>query len=219
MTEEFSKEAAAPPVPLSLRREAGRKAIHLLSLVVPLTYGFELLPWRTILGLLSVVTLALAGLDIMRLRFPSFRRLFFRIFSGVVREHEHDRPTGSTWLLLAFVMSLVLFPRPVAVAVMAYAVLGDGTASLAGKIWGRRAIGRARRRGRRTLEGSAGCLVVCLVAGVGVPGLPAALIVPGAVIATVVEALSGRADDNMTIPLITGVVLTVLLRISGAVPS
>jgi diacylglycerol kinase (CTP) len=221
LNDDLSKEAVGVPVRLPLRREAGRKAIHLLSLSVPLVYALDLLPRQTILAVLSFVTLVLAGLDMLRLRFPLFRRAFFRLFSGMVRRHEHDRPTGSTWLLLAFVISLLVFSRPIAVAVMAYTVLGDGTASLAGKIWGRRSIGRERHAGAgyRTLEGSAACLAACLLVGAAVPGLEGALIVPGALIATAVEAFSGRADDNMTIPLVTGSVLTVLQRALGAVAS
>ncbi len=194
MREALSTEPSA----FSLRREINRKGIHLLSLSVPLTYSNDLLPYPAIVMILAAVTLVLSGLDVMRLRFSPFERAFFKLFGDLIRRHEHQFLTGSTFLLLSFTFSLLVFPKPIAIAVMYYTVLGDGMASLVGKKWGKIVIGQ------RTLEGSAACLLTCIGVGMVIEGLSPWLVVMGAVVATLVEGLSNRIDDNLTVPLVTG---------------
>jgi dolichol kinase len=182
----------------SLRRELARKGIHLLSLSVPLAYSNDLLPYATIVIILTTVTLVLSGLDVMRLRFSSFERVFFKLFGDLIRRHEHQFLTGSTFLLLSFTFSLLVFPKYIAIAVMYYTVLGDGMASLVGKKWGKIVIGQ------RTLEGSVACLLTCIGVGMIIEGLSPGLVVLGAVVATFVEGFSNRIDDNLTVPIVTG---------------
>lgn len=183
---------------LSLKRELARKGIHLLPLSVPLIYSYELVSYPTIVEILAAVTVVLSGLDALRLKFSPFKRVFFKLFGNLIRRHEHRFLTGSSFLLLSFTFSILVFPKAIAIAVMYYTVLGDGMASLVGRKWGRLFIGR------RTVEGSAACLLTSLGIGAVVEGLSPSLVIVGAVVATLAEGLSGRADDNLTIPLITG---------------
>ncbi len=187
-------------------RELARKGIHLLPLSIPLVYSLDLVAYRMIVIIVAAVTLLLAGLDLLRLKFPILRRTFIRLFGNLIREHENHFLTGSTFIMLAFTVSLVVFPKPIAVAVMYYTVLGDGMASLVGKKWGRLKLGR------RTLEGSIACFVTCLAVGWMVDGLSLSLVLVGALGATAAEGLSGKADDNMTIPFISGLVMMLWSR-------
>ncbi len=197
MREELSVE----PSVLSLRREFTRKGIHFLSLSIPLCYEFDLVSYPVIVTIVTAITLVLSLLDILRMRFSTLKKTFFRIFGDVVRSHEHRFLTGSTFLLISFTCVLFVYPKPIAVAVMGYTVLGDSVASLVGKKWGR------LRFGRRSLEGSAACFLTCLLVGSTIEGLTWSLVIVGSVVATMVEGFSDRADDNLTIPILTGLAM------------
>jgi dolichol kinase len=189
-----------------MKKELTRKGIHLLPLSIPLAYSYDLFSYPTIVIIVTAVTLVFAGLDLLRLKFPVLRRAFMWLFGNLIRKHEYRFLTGSTFILLSFTISLIVFPKPIAVAVMYYTVLGDGMASLIGKKWGKIKLGR------RTLEGSIACLVTCLVVGSIVEGLSFSLVLIGALGATTVEGLSGKVDDNMTIPFISGLLMMVWSR-------
>ena len=184
MDSTFREDLSVEPPVLSLRREFARKGIHFLSLSIPLCYDFNLVSYPVIAAIVTAVTLILSLLDLLRMRYSALKRAFFRIFGDVVRSHEHRFLTGSTFLLISFTCVLFVFPRPIAVAVMYYTVLGDSMASLVGKKWGR------WRFGRRSVEGSAACFLTCLLVGATIDGLTTSLVVVGAVVATVVAGLS-----------------------------
>ncbi len=197
MREELSVE----PSVLSLRREFTRKGIHFVSLSIPLCYEFDLVSYPVIVTIVTAITLILSLLDLLRMRYTTLKKAFFRIFGDVVRSHEHRFLTGSTFLLISFTCVLFVYPKPIAVAVMGYTVLGDSVASLVGKKWGR------LRFGRRSLEGSAACFLTCLLVGSTIEGLTWSLVIVGSVVATMVEGFSDRADDNLTIPILTGLAM------------
>jgi dolichol kinase len=88
--------------------------------------------------------------------------------------------------------------------------VGDTFAALIGRKFGR------HKFGRKSVEGSLGCLVGTLIVAALAPGLPMWVAAVGAVTATVTEALSVTIDDNITVPLVSGTVMTLLLAISSA---
>ncbi len=181
-----------------MKRELARKGIHLLSLSVPLVYSYDLLSFPSIAKILAGVALAFFAIDLLRLKTTCLGRPFFKLFGGLIRKHESQALTGSTFLLLSFTFSILVFTKPVAIAVMYYTVLGDGMASLVGKKWGRACFGR------KSVEGSAACLLTCLAVGMSVTALSFPLVLVGAGVATIVECLSRGIDDNLSIPFITG---------------
>ena len=120
----------------------------------------------------------------------------------VLRPHEARRFSGGTYILAAGTLSAVLFPKPIAVAVLIYIILGDTAAVFVG-----RSIGRLRI-GSKTVEGSIGFFLAALAGVLWIPTLPMELKVIGAALAAVVEVLPIPADDNLTVPLVSGAVMT-----------
>ncbi len=188
--------------------ELRRKAIHLSCLVLPLAMLLEFLPWPR--GrpqwslLLSVLALGALALDLLRLRERRVRRLFHDFFGGMLREHERFDLLGSTYLLMAALLVVDLFPRPVAAAAIGFTVLGDAFAAIVGKAWGRTpAFGK-------TLEGALGGFVACLAwaACCAVLGpLPWPVVVAGAAVASLAEVLPIPLDDNLGMTLLAGVAM------------
>lgn len=189
---------------MSLLPEIRRKAIHLSFILVPLIYLYDVLPrWLIVRGLL-VALLASIVFELVRLHDARVRLFVSRFFRDLVRRHEQKELLGSTYLILAAVLTLELFPKEIAVSALGALVLGDSAAALAGKT-----VGRVRVLGK-TLEGSAACFVVSFLFAWGVVGVPAWLAACGALTATLFELLPIPLDDNFRIPLSMGYVMKLL---------
>jgi dolichol kinase len=203
-----------PLAPLRTRKwlsEAQRKAIHLAFILLPLEMLHGWLPWPRTRGewrLLLVAAVAIAVvIDMVRIHDRRVRRFFSKFFGEMIREHEQFNLLGSTYLLLAALLAIELFPRPMAVAAIGFTVLGDGFAAVVGK-----AYGRMRFFGK-SLEGAAGGLAACLAwaAYLGIGGhLPWNVVLAGAVTASLVEFLPIPLDDNLGITLSAGYVMKLL---------
>lgn len=194
--------AGAAEVPVSWYQELGRKAIHLTALAIPVGYYFVGEP----LGRLILVILTGASflIEVLRLNDPRIRSFFYIFFGRLVREHERYNLLGGTYLLLSSLICVYAFSKPVAVAALAFLIVGDTMAALVG-----RAVGRVRIFGK-TLEGSLACLATCLVIGWIIPGLPWRVMVVGALMATLIELLPIPLDDNLRIPLAAGFAMTLM---------
>ena len=191
--------------------EAQRKAIHLSFLILPLDLLFEILPWprakpdwRLLLILLSLGAIAL---DLLRIHEQRVKRFFQDFFGELIREHEEFSLMGSTYLLLASLLAIEIFPRDVAAAAIGFTVVGDAFAAMVGKAWGR------HRFFRKTLEGALGGLIACLVWGalfVLTGHLPWTVALAGALVASLVELLPIPLDDNLGMTLAAGYVMKLM---------
>jgi dolichol kinase len=131
---------------------------------------------------------------------------------SVFREWEGQRLLGSTWFSLGMLAALLLFGRDAGGTAILFLAWGDPAAELAGRRWGQ--PGR-----RKTAVGSSACLVACLLAGVvGVVwgGLNPWAVLAGAVVATLVEYWSPPPDDNLWIPVLSGLAILLGQRLAGA---
>ncbi len=191
--------------------EAQRKAIHIGSIILPLGILYEWLPWPRGRAewrwFLIVLTLTAIAIDLLRIHEDRVRRFFRDFFGEMIREHERFSLLGSTYLLIAALLAVEIFPQPVAGAALGFTVLGDSLAALVGKAWGR------RRFFNKTLEGALGGLAACLLwaaflAGTGHLGWE--ILVAGALAASLVEILPIPLDDNLGVTLFSGYVMKLM---------
>jgi len=206
--------APDPLAPLrspSFLAELRRKAIHLFALNLPLDILYQFVPWPRSRGawtlLLISLTVGAVAVDLVRIQEPRVRRFFRDFLGGMLREHEEFSLLGSTYLLLASLLAVGLFPQPVAAAALGFTVLGDAFAAIVGKAWGRtRVFGK-------TLEGALGGLAACLAwaAFLSITGhLPWGVAVTGALVASLVELLPIPLDDNLGMTLFAGYAMRLL---------
>jgi dolichol kinase len=190
-----------------LGSEIKRKAIHLASLAIPVAYYATPDAWESSWkrGLLALVILSLA-IEVVRLNHPRIREVFRHFFGEMLRNHEEASLLGSTYLLIACLLTFYLFPKPVAVLAMSFLILGDTVAAMVGKSFGRIPLFG------KTAEGSLACFVVCYALTLLMPEVPHRAALAGAVTATVFELLPIPLDDNFRIPLSAGFAMELLLR-------
>lgn len=190
-----------------LASELKRKAIHLASLVIPVGYYLSPDSWHRDWerALLASVILSLA-IEVFRLNHPRTRNLFRHFFGELIRNHEDASLLGSTYLLIACLLSIHLFPKPIAVLALCFLIVGDTVAAIVGK-----SIGRIRIFGK-TLEGSLACLAVCFGITLFLPEVPFHVAIVGALVATIFELLPIPLDDNFRIPLSAGFAMELFLK-------
>lgn len=189
---------------IGLAAELGRKAIHLFGLVVPL--GMLFVPPQTARWLLMGAFSISVCIDLLRRGDSSLAHILRRLLSPVLRPHELSRFSGGTYILAAGALCQLLFALPVAVAALIAIVLGDTAAVFVGRY-----LGRMRMVGSKTLEGSLGFFAAAFLGILWMDQLPMYIKVIGSASAAVTEALPLPLDDNLTVPLVAGAVMTLLL--------
>lgn len=182
--------------------EAKRKLIHLSAFSIPILYYF--IPEHISKPVLFLVTAGFILIEVLRLRFPSLRVIFMNVARSLMREHELITLTGSTYLLIAFSLCVLLARKELAIASMSYLILGDSMAAIIGRRYGRVKIFG------KTLEGFFACFVTCLAIGLIIPRMNISVAIVGALTASFVELLPIPVDDNLRIPLISAGVMRLL---------
>ncbi len=198
MVENSDSDESKPSEQFSLRHELQRKAIHLAMGIVPIWVW--LVPPRTAMLGLILATSVTVIVDLLRLSDRRLRSFFLSLFRSLIRRHEEKHLLGSTHYMLAALLSVLVFDKMIAVAALAFLVLGDTVAAIFGKRFGTIAFWG------KSLAGSSACLVTCLLLG-GIILRDPVLAVAGAVAATIAEALPLPMDDNMRVPIISGLVM------------
>ncbi|MDF1505610.1 hypothetical protein PYV61_21850, partial [Roseisolibacter sp. H3M3-2] len=122
---------------VTLRHEVARKAIHLASAVVPAAYAAGVRREWLAAALGAALAVALA-VEAVRRRHAATRARFEGALGGLLRPHERERWSGATWMAIAYLLAVALFPRPAAVAAMLGVALGDAAAAVIGRWAGAR---------------------------------------------------------------------------------
>ena len=187
-----------------IKKEAIRKAIHLLIALSPAlaAYNLQFTVMFLILGILSY-----SAMELMRLfgiRVPVVSDLT----SLVSRRRVKNRfVLGPVTLGLGALAALLLFPPPVAYISIFALALGDGLSSLIGKMYGKI---RPDFLFGKSIEGSVACFTVTFVSA-WLISRNLIVSMTAAVTATVVEALPLKDYDNIVLPLVVGIVVQLVI--------
>jgi dolichol kinase len=192
----------------SVRSEILRKGIHLLSVVIPVLY---FLTPRTTALLISALLMVLAfAVDLGRYYYPPFAGRFNTIFGRLLRRHESDpgakRLNGGTYVLIAATLSILIFPKLIAIIAFIILIVSDLAAALVGRMFGR------RRFFGKSLEGSIAFFLSGLLVVAATPKfeyLPGEYLIGviALIVGTVIEALPTDIDDNLSVPLSVGLTM------------
>jgi len=130
----------------------------------------------------------------------------------VYKEKERRRISSITTFLLGVLLTFILFKESIAIASLSFLVFGDMMAKIVGINYGKTVIFNAEAG--KTLEGFVGFLSVSVGSAYFLwllNMLPLWVGITGAVIASVVEVFPFPVDDNVSVPVISGAIMSFLL--------
>jgi dolichol kinase len=180
--------------------EIKRKIVHLATLIIPV--GYALTSEETVILFLVPFFLALLWVDLLRHFHSGVASLFRKYFFGrVLREEEKPTFMGSTYFIFSTILTILLFPKSIAIASILILILSDSAAALIGK-W----IGRIKIFGK-TLEGSMAFFLTSLLIVWIYPNLSRFSGSLAALGAALIEILPIKLNDNLTIPLVAGAIM------------
>jgi dolichol kinase len=143
-------------------------------------------------------------LEVAKRRWPWVNTVVMKGFGPFAHPHEWHRVNSATWYVTALLILAWLSPIPVSACAVVILALGDPAAAVIGRRWGRTKLVHGR-----SLEGTLTFAVVGTVAATAVltilhgmaTGPALAIAFGAATFGAIAELLSGRIDDNFTIPL------------------
>lgn len=188
--------------------EVGRKALHLLALVVPV--GMAYFGTTTALLVLIPASTVAVGADVLRAYSKRFARIIRAVFGPLMRREELPPVgtgvviNGATSVLIGATLLTLLFPIDIAAGVFAMTMIADAAAALVGRRFGRHRWPASTH----TVEGTAGFLLAGFAVVGALPSLPLAAGAMGVVAAAVVEAAPLPLNDNIRVPLTAALVVT-----------
>ena len=204
--------APASTAPASVRpTNHARSLFHFSSAALALA-SVALLPSR---GWLLAIAIAFAGycwsMEIARRLSPAINDRLMRFYGPIAHAHERYRVNSATWYATALVALALFGTKPAMMAALAVLGVADPIAGLVGRRWGRRKL-----RAGRSLEGTLAFLVsgtlaaalALVLAGVHHPGAVLAFAALAGLTGAVAELVSTRLDDNLTIPVTVGAMVT-----------
>ncbi len=201
---------------------AGILYIPLMPLVVSHS-GKMIRPWMYPTMILAGFTLILFVVELARFRLGWVQKIFSALFGTVLRREESVKMTGATYIAFSSLICSVIFMyRPdISSMVISTFLWGDGAAALVGI-----SIGKIRV-GKKTIEGSAACFILCMIMFFGLfPYVPllydrwggALPLMIGLVASFCIMALElfplrlsrFTVNDNLYVPALTGMVILLM---------
>jgi len=213
------------------REEIRRKLLHLFALLMPMAIFYApQWSWPRLLVPCILFLLFAASIIIEALRFkvPVIQKTVLAFFGSMMRKEEHAIVSGWTWVIgAAFLCSILFSSRPyVSFIALTLFIIGDALAALVGIGIGRIKIGK------KTLEGSIACLLVCallfytvfpfvpgLLNAWGVSRFPAIIIWITSLVITLFELIPIKIapkitiNDNLAVPVIAGYSMIALVKL------
>lgn len=195
----------------SFVRETLRKMVHLLGL--PLIFGYAVIqiyagPKLAIL-FLTAILLILIKIEHIRLE---LKPTLPRVVSALLRRSEQNNITSSIFFVTAMIIVFASYDFKIALLALYMLIFGDLMSALIGRSCGRHKLFR-----KKTWEGTAAGLITNLTVGYFVmPDLPI-MFISMAITASIVELITNKISDNLTVPLFAGAVgqLIVLYNVLG----
>ncbi len=199
-------ETGITPEWLAVRHELFRKSIHLCAVAVPLMAMWSKTLTLWLVGVATVCYAASELLRVLGVAFPFFSGVTWRAMrSGESR----GLVLGPLLFGVGVWLSLILFPLSAATVGILVLAVGDGAASLTGRLFGQTVLVYNRQK---TLVGSLTVFVVGAV--VAMSYLPLGWSLAVGVVASLLESLPLGAYDNLLLPLVSAGAVVIALGLA-----
>lgn len=180
-----------------------RTVMRPLAAVFPISYFY--LDRDILLWILAIIASPFLLFDLVRLLSRKINLFFFTKNQKVLKKGEEKRFSSMTLFLVASFLVILIFSKPIAIAVLIFLIFGDVFAKFFGSEYGRIKI-----FGEKTLEGSLAFFTVSLLAAYLMSpylDLSPSILIAGVIAATIAEALPLGVNDNFSIALFSAAVM------------
>ena len=197
-----------PPSPTATRKDVqlGRRLVHLANGSTVATAYALFFTHQQIVHVFGTIACVVYILDRIRIHYPEALRRTPWVNSLFFRAEEQVKEAAMTPYVIAILLTLLTFPKPIALIAIYTLAIADPLSAVVGITWGHRHVVPDK-----TLEGSlaflAATFVIALAVLATVTTLSAATVTAALLLGAVAaafEMLPLRIDDNLTIPLFVG---------------
>lgn len=180
--------------------EFARKLVHLSGLLIIILYTSLLNHFSDRVSIIVLTGILILLLELERIRLDHRPKLM-KVMSGIFKPCETNHVSGAAFFIISTIITFSAFEYWIALIAMFMTVFGDMFAALFGRTFGKKKIYR-----RKTWVGTFSALLANLLVGIFfIPQFPI-VYVSMAIVATLVELLTHKLDDNLTVPLFAGFV-------------
>ncbi len=183
--------------------EFKRKIFHEIGLLIPIVYYIFFDKKDAIFGM-SIIVLVFVFIEFLRLRYNFGNEFIPKVVGKTVREYEKVDLSAATYFIISSFFTVLLFEKYIAIAAISYNSIGDFFSAIIGKRFGKIKY----MSGKKSLEGSFACFLSCFFVGLLI--LNPLMAISGALAATFAEGYLIKVNDNLSIPLISGIILTLV---------
>lgn len=197
---------------IDYKNEVLRKTIHLFSLSIPTVYYF--ITKELALSILIPLCIFSLLLDYGRYYSKTLAKIINQIFGFLMRKHEWDEKkknlNGATYVLLSAVIVVLIFPKIFVVTSFAALIIGDMSAALVGRKFGK------TKFLFKSLEGTLAffffsCFVVLLAPKIEGNLTEYVIGFIAVAVGAIAENISGEwTDDNFMIPITMCITMWIL---------
>lgn len=202
----------------------GRSDLHLerkiwhMTGVFAIYIAYRLMPSTVFLSILLSAWVVFVPFDFFRLRYPPANEIAMRFFKIIMRKSEVDRLAGTTYLLSGVLIVHLIFSREIVSLTLLFLAFADPIASFFGVLYGKNKI-----FGHKSWQGFGAAFLVCtlltaLFVSFTMQSVASLILVSiiGGLIGACAELIPiGKTDDNLTLPLLSAVGLSLLFHFFG----
>ncbi len=158
-------------------------------------------------------------METLRLRSPAWNDKMCKFWRHILRAHEAHQLSAVPHYLVAVILAILIFPRPVATLSILYLACGDPIASLCGILYGHH--GPRFADGKSWIGTAAGVVTCTALSLIFLSSLSISnstlwgVSLIGGLVGGTVELLPLDLDDNFTIPVVSGFFLWLAFIVAG----
>ncbi|HWU43722.1 MAG TPA: hypothetical protein VN132_09800 [Bdellovibrio sp.] len=194
-----------------------RKIWH-MSGVFTMYLAFVYLPPAVSLSILIVCWGLFVPFDFLRQKHPALNEWSLHAFRPIMRQSEAKNLAGTTYLLTGVLLIDLLFPRPVVALTLLFLAFADPIASYFGILYGKDKI-----FGHKSIQGFMAAFFVCagltlaylLTHNYLMDRLLVVSLLAGLVGAFAELIPIGKLDDNLTLPVMSAIGISILFYFFG----
>ena len=183
-----------------IKSEFARKAIHLSNSIIPLSYYYFFPDKIDMIITLAFFLIFCFFIEIHRKNNHKLSRIFSNWFEFMMRDEEKKGElTGATWVFVGALFTILLVPDPFNIISLLFLSFGDTFAAIIGTKF------PYIKLGKKTLSGSIAGFFACVTIGLVIDiSITYEIIILGAFMAMLIEILPLPVNDNLSIPIFSG---------------